>query len=62
MYADCPITWSSKLLTEINFFNANTKYIVQNQSLREVMSTTHFLDKLKPGEDLHVLKQGVYII
>ena len=55
-YAGCPITWCSKLQTEIVLSTAEAEYIALSHALREVIPTMDFLNDLKSVIDLHVPK------
>ena len=44
MYAGCPITWGSKLQTEIALSTTESKYIALSSAMREVIP---FLDLMK---------------
>jgi hypothetical protein len=43
MYAGCPLTWSSKLQTEIALSSTEAEYIAMSQALREVIPLMHIL-------------------
>ena len=59
-YAGCPVTWCSKLQTEIALSTAEAEYIALSQALREVIPTMNFLNELKSVIDLHVPKPEVF--
>ena len=43
MYAGCPLTWSSKIQTEIALSTTEAEYIALSQSLREVIPMMNLL-------------------
>ena len=46
-YAGCPITWLSKLQTEISLSTAESEYIALSHSLREAIPMMTFLEEIK---------------
>ncbi|KAL7476676.1 hypothetical protein ACHAW6_002523 [Cyclotella cf. meneghiniana] len=46
MYARCPITWSSKLQTEIALGTMEAEYIVLSQSVREVIPCMELMQEI----------------
>jgi Reverse transcriptase (RNA-dependent DNA polymerase) len=60
-YAGCPVSWSSKLQTEIALSSTESEYISLSQSLREVIPLMRLINELKlsgfdiPGETPRVL-------
>ena len=60
MYAGCPVTWCSKLQTEIALSTAEAEYIALSQALREVIPTMRFLEELAPMIDLHIPTPSVH--
>jgi hypothetical protein len=47
LYAGCPITWCSKLQTEIAISATDDKYVALSQALREVIATFGILKEIK---------------
>ena len=45
MYAGCPITWGSKLQTEISLSTTESKYIAISSAMREVISFLGFMQE-----------------
>jgi hypothetical protein len=43
MYAGCPITWCSKLQTEIALSTTEAGYIALSQAMREVIPFMHLM-------------------
>ena len=60
MYAGCPVTWCSKLQTEIALSTAEAEYIALSQALREVIPAMRFLEELAPVIDLHIPTPNVH--
>ena len=46
-YAGCPLTWTSKLQTEIALSTVEAEYIALSQSLREVIYMMQLVDEIK---------------
>ena len=61
MYAACPITWCSKLQTEIALSTVEAEYIALSQGFREVIPTMYFLDELKEILDLYISTPAVHV-
>ncbi len=45
-YADCPITWCSKLQTEIALSTAEAKYIAMSHALHETIPIQNFIKEI----------------
>ena len=60
MYTGCPITWCSKLQTEIALSTTEAEYIALSQGLKEVISTMYFLDEVKEILNLHISTPTVH--
>ena len=60
-FADCPITWSSKLQTQIALSSTEAEYIALSQSLRDTIPIMQFLDELKEkGFSVYSTEPKVY--
>ena len=46
-YDDCPISWTSKLQTQIALSSYNTEYITLSQSLRDNIPVMHLIQELQ---------------
>ena len=53
MYAGCPITWSSKLQTEIALSTTESEYIALSSAMREVIP---FMNLMQETQDLFEIK------
>jgi hypothetical protein len=47
IYSGCPVSWCSKLQTDIAHSSTEAEYIALSHSLKEVTSIMHLLDELK---------------
>ena len=52
MYAGCPISWTSKMQTEIALSTTETEYVALSQSMREVIPLLRLLEDLDSVLDL----------
>jgi hypothetical protein len=60
-FAGCPITWSSKLQTQIALSSTEAEYIALSQSLRDAIPIMQFLEELKThGFDVFSTEPKVY--
>ena len=59
-YAGCPITWFSRLQTEISLSTTEAEYIVLSTAARKVLSLREMVIELKPILDIpaadHVIR------
>ena len=53
MYDGCPLTWCSKLKTEISLSMTEAKYIILSQATREVIPFMNFMVKVGDIFPLH---------
>ena len=56
MYAECPLTWCSKLQTEIALITTDYEYIALSQAIREVIPFMNLIMKVGDIFPLHNLK------
>ena len=54
MYAGCPITWCSKLQTEIALSTTEAEYIALSQSLREVIPVIELMKEVNEIFPIHI--------
>jgi hypothetical protein len=53
MYAGCPITWSSKLQTEIALSTTEAEYIALSQAMREVIPFMELMQEIDDVFGIH---------
>jgi hypothetical protein len=53
MYAGCPITWCSKLQTEIALSTTEAEYIALSQAMREVIPFMHLMQEIDQVFGIH---------
>jgi hypothetical protein len=46
-YAGCPVSWASKLQSQIALSTTNAKYIAMSQALRDVIPITNLLQEMR---------------
>jgi len=52
-FANCPITWSSKLQTQVALSSTEAEYVALSQSLREAIPIMQLLEELK-SHKIHI--------
>ena len=60
MYAGCPLTWCSKLQTEIALSTTEAEYIALSQSLREVIPVIQLLTEVNEVFPIHMPQAEVH--
>ncbi len=53
-YAGCPISWASKLQSQVTFSTTEAKYIAMSQSLRDVIPVMNLLEEMRE-QDFQVI-------
>ena len=60
MYANCPLTWCSKMQSEIALSTTESEYIALSQSLREVIPMIQLLKEINEVFPLYMPQPEIY--